>query len=714
MKIRNLLLLASFVLALFAESFAARVEKEEAGQIAVAFMTERIHTFNRVDAFSTTVSEILPLVYQDVTVFYAVNFADGGFALISADDNMLPVIGYAYTGSYSFDNQPISFRYFMGTRKEEAHQVITGNFTATEEVSNQWNLLRTGDIMSAIPEGITAVQPLVISPWNQDYPYNALCPAEPSGPGGHVYAGCVATSMAMIMYYYRYPEHGIGEKTYYSSFEGYTYGPLHANFGQTYYDWDAMLNVVTNQSGNSIRAVAELQYHCGIAVNMGYSPNGSGAFSHNVPAAMFNYFGYSTTINYTQRQAHPFATWVSMLKAQHDANYPVYYSGSGPDGGHAWVCDGYEEQSGETFFHMNWGWGGWLNAFFNLNSLNTSNGSFNNNQAMIRNFHPPLGNFPPALPTETHVITSQKGTFEDGSSPIANYGNNVNVSWLIAPHDTVNSITLSFNLFETLPNDIVTIYDGDSDSAPVLATYSGSDLPPSVTSTGDRLFIKFTTDATGRAKGWQAEFHSQVPVHCSGIVQITEPTGMLHDGSGQFNYNNGSLCRWRIQPPSAKDLVFTFTSFDTEPEKDYVELYDLSNNALLGRFSGNVIPPATVVPSGRIFVVWRTSHFDTYPGWEAEWTIGNVGIEKTEDFTGYTMYPNPAKNVLNLSFAVTEQSDISVRIATLTGQIVYHEDINRFSGNYMKALDTSNYPSGVYLVTITNNKSTITEKLIIE
>jgi hypothetical protein len=178
--------------------------------------------------------------------------------------------------------------------------------------------------------------------WNQDYPYNALCPEDPDGPGGHVYAGCVATAMSMIMYYYRYPVQGIGTHSYYAS----GYGTQSVNYGQTYYNWDAMMNEISSTSGQSIPAIAELQYHAGVSVNMGYGNQSSGAYSIDVPAALISHFGYATSTQYLSRSSYTATVWENMVVEQLDAAKPVYYSGVDPTpvtgGGHAFIVDGYQ------------------------------------------------------------------------------------------------------------------------------------------------------------------------------------------------------------------------------------------------------------------------------------------------------------------------------------------------------------------------------------
>lgn len=708
MKFKCLLFAGLMLTVLTFRAAAERVEKPEAERLAVAFMSEQVQLYGSAYGLDVSVAEIIPREFNDITVYYAVNFSAGGYVILSADDVLKPIIGYAYQGAYSYKNRPCCFDEFMENRAKEAATVIIENLPATDDVAMEWELLRTGNLHQAMPETLADVQPLLMSPWNQDYPYNALCPPDPAGPGGHVYAGCVATAMAMIMYYYRYPEHGYGEKTHYSA-----YGPLYVNFGETYYDWDAMLNVVLASSGNSIPAVAELQYHCGVAVNMSYSPHGSGAQGHSIPGAVYNYFGYASTVNFTQRNSYTYSTWVNILKGQLDPGYPVYYQGYDGNSGHAWVCDGYEDQTNDTYFHMNWGWGGYGNGFFHLNNLNSGNGNFNSGHGIVRNFHPPTSAYPYYCDGETHVITSVRGTLEDGSGPVHNYQNNVNCTWLIAPTDSVSSITLNFLKFDTQPNDIVTIYDGESADDPVLGTFSGNTLPETITASGSKMLINFVTDNAGTAPGWFATFSSTLPVFCHGMVTTEEPSGTFSDGSGPYNYNHNSFCRWFLKPADASYITITFNEFDLEDENDYVQILQLPNN-VLGTFSGNTIPPPVVSTSNEVMIIFRSNNFYNAQGFSAEWAVDNVGVKERETLTGLNVFPNPSSRIVNVSFSSETRQDVSMILYNQAGQEVYSETIQKLSGKCLRAIDVSNFPKGVYTLNILHDNASLSRKVIVE
>ena len=206
---------------------------------------------------------------------------------------------------------------------------------------------------------------------------------EPGAPvtdaGGRSVTGCVATAMAQILYYWKYPR--TGKYTHAYSWGGTV---LEVNFAEAYYDYDLMVDELTNSSTQEqINAVALLSYHCGVSVDMNYSSNTSGAASDDVPNALKRYFKYakdSTTLikrsdnrynnpNCTSSPNSKDTLWVNDIKDQILKGRPVYYSGYSPSSGehdrHAFVCDGWRDDN--KMMHFNWGWGGsgdcWCNVY---------------------------------------------------------------------------------------------------------------------------------------------------------------------------------------------------------------------------------------------------------------------------------------------------------------------------------------------------------------
>lgn len=202
----------------------------------------------------------------------------------------------------------------------------------------------------------TVIRPLLGNiKWNQSAPWDGLCPA-----GTPV--GCVATAMAQVLYYYRYPEHGFGSKTYTNN--GVTH---HVDFENTYYAWDQMFDAYdgyTTPAQN--HAVAELSYHCGVAVNMDYSPGGSGAWTELIPHELHKYFGYNSKASTQSRSEYTYAEWCDLLIAELQAGRPVIFAGTSSDVGHCFVIDGVNR---EGLFHVNWGWGGYYNGYFDIGIL---------------------------------------------------------------------------------------------------------------------------------------------------------------------------------------------------------------------------------------------------------------------------------------------------------------------------------------------------------
>lgn len=203
----------------------------------------------------------------------------------------------------------------------------------------------------------TVIDPL-LGPikWNQDYPYNLLCPQ-----GTPV--GCVATAMAQVMYHYRYPEHGFGTHSI-----NYDDEKLEVDFENTYYRWNDMINQYTGYSTpEEDYAVAELSYHCGIANNMQYAPEGSGAWLERVPYSMHKYFGYNSRACVQNRRGFTYEEWTERLTEELLAGRPIVFAANSSDVGHCFVIDGLNE---EGLFHVNWGWGGWYNGYFDIGILN--------------------------------------------------------------------------------------------------------------------------------------------------------------------------------------------------------------------------------------------------------------------------------------------------------------------------------------------------------
>ncbi|MCD4791067.1 MAG: C10 family peptidase, partial [Bacteroidales bacterium] len=703
-------LLLSLLLISFAGIlFASKVELRDAKTVALNAYYQKMNTYHKTVNFSDIEINNYYVVNENgETVYYVFNITNNGFIIISAEDAMIPILGYSFETIYSPDNSPENFKSWMKGKAENIIYLRENNIEATIEIANEWNELLDFKYFEFTPkDGGKSIEPLLTCTWDQGHPYNYLCPVNTSGEKAIV--GCVATAMAQIMYYWRYPEQGEDS----CSYNLYGYGTISANFGETTYDWDGMVDNPTLVN----LPVALISFHAGVSVQMMYGTNSSGAYPDVVDNAYRNYFRYSNTCLWTPHQGVSQSTWEDLVKGELDDNCPVYYGGVDPNGGgHAFVCDGYHS---DNTFHFNFGWSGSMNGWFTLQNA----GGFTQQQSMVRNIFPDDAAYPYGCEPDMER-TNLIGSFEDGSGPQENYDQNANCSWLInpqTPEDSVTNITLNFVTFDTENDDVVTIYDGETTSDPVLGTYSGTTIPgDDIISTGNKMLVTFVADGDAvTGSGWRVEYSSSQPDWCTGLQVLTDPLGAFDDGSGDFYYNNYTTCMWQIQPAFGKDITLTFTEFDTEEGVDEVNIYDASNSQLLATYSGQYLPGNMPDPvfaaSGELFITFQTDGAYNGPGWVAEWEIGNVGVnEQNENFNNLKVYPNPANNLLNISFSLDESQSFDIKLLSVTGEVVYVESINKFSGNYVNTINLSEIAKGVYFLNLTNNKGTVNKKVIIK
>lgn|GEM_PF-313363 len=313
---------------------------------------------------------------------YVLYTTDGQFVVVAADDNSTPILGYSSDIRPRPQTMSPEFIWLINGYAEQIKDIVDNGIVLPENQA-KWNEMLSGNV-SFINRTDRVITPLLATTWDQGWPYNELCPAAASGPGGHVWAGCVATAMGQVMKYWSHPVTGVGYHSYTDASgpgEEPSYGTQSANFGATTYLWDQMPNSV----GSSNIPVATLLKHTGVSVDMNYDGSaGSGAYSQDVAPAMVNYFRYPSALH-RSKSSFSEANWNTMMKAQLDEGSPVYYGGSGDGGGHAWVMDGYDAAE---MFHMNFGWGGSSNGYFLLNAINSGNGSFNSYQSATINTIP--------------------------------------------------------------------------------------------------------------------------------------------------------------------------------------------------------------------------------------------------------------------------------------------------------------------------------------
>ena len=369
---KKLLVIVAALVVFAGQMFAAPVDVNTAKELGAKFLKNNVVSAKDI----TDVEHVYTFSNDEgVAYLYVFNY-DNGFVVMAADDRAYPVLGHGDEGAFDINNIPDGMLYFFGHYGRQIQYAIDNELVAEADVTEQWDLLRKEGVTMKT-RGEKAVQPLLTTTWNQDWPYNYYAPACQSyWTNNHCYAGCVATAMSQVMKYWNWPETGVGEHSYSSSSYG---GTLSANFGNTTYEWSIMPNSVTSANAGGL-AVALLMYHCGIAVDMDYAPDGSGAHTEDVADALITYFRYGACANMKSRDSYTRTKWEDMLIEQLDRGIPFVYAGSDSNGGHAFNCDGYNNQ---RRFHFNWGWSGSGNNYFQIDALNSGNGNFNSYQRAV-------------------------------------------------------------------------------------------------------------------------------------------------------------------------------------------------------------------------------------------------------------------------------------------------------------------------------------------
>lgn len=337
------------LLSIFMAAKANPVDETQAREVGYKFL-------NATQKMNVKNTDALRLVktYRCETgeaAFYVFN-TDTGYVIVSADDCATPILGYSYEGPFDLENVPVQMQDYLNEFLEQIEYGVVNHIAANEIIAAQWERVKTtGRIKDGRDD--REVLPLLKEKWNQRCGYNYYCPEDTtSNACGHAVTGCVATAMAQIMHYWKYPETGQGSHSY-IPLSHPEYGEQFVDFSATTYDWDNMPNWFnSNSSETEIDAVATLMWHCGVSVDMNYGPFTSSAYSSKVGPALVNHFKYSNEL-VGKSIGEDHASWLASIKECLDLKRPLYYSGSTSSKmGHAFVCDGYDRND---LLHFNWG-----------------------------------------------------------------------------------------------------------------------------------------------------------------------------------------------------------------------------------------------------------------------------------------------------------------------------------------------------------------------
>jgi len=683
--------------------FAEKIDVKYAQKIAKNIYFERISQIEEIDYSNINLSLVYTNVYNNEPIYYIFNVnKNDGFVIISADNSAKPIIAYSFNGIYDINNTPPSAAFFMETKANQLKFLKDNDLKASVEISKEWGDLE--NVTNKNLKDIKTIVPLLLSIWGQDGYYNDACPED---GGEQAIVGCVAVAMAQVMKFYDHPAVGQGSNSYSypAGWPSYwPYGTLSANFGTTNYHW---ANIPYNcYSEND--DIAELLYHCGVSVNMYYSPTGSGAQTSDVETALISNFRYNA--NHVYENAYSPSNWEILLKNEIDNNRPIVYSGSdaSASSGHAWNCDGYQGSE----FHMNWGWDGYADGYYALDDLNPSGSTFDSDFQAVIGIYPVSGY--PEYCSGTKNIDGSSGSFNDGSGN-EEYLNNIDCFYLIEPI-CGNKIDFSFDVFQLEANDVVTFYNGTSVSDPILATYTGNDTPGSVTADNGALLIEFNTNSSGTDIGWYGSYTTD---YCGGIKTLITPTGTISDGSGPCDYES-TYCRWEITPPGVGSITLNFTSFDLSSSDtyDYVKIYKESTitaNEIITLTNASPPSGSIFVPSDIAWIKFATNIANHADGWSLNYTSSPVNVDElSKHLISLAIYPNPFSNDATLSLNLIDNSNISISVANVIGEVIGNYDITGIAGNNKILLSEiiNNVDNGVYFITFDINGNKLVRKVI--
>lgn len=348
---------------------------------------------------------------------------EAGFVIVSGDERMPDVLAYSDESNFDIDCIPPSVRYWLDCY-EEAFLNLTDSNTPTPS-----------HLESVNPDGVAPL--LGKNAWGQSDPYNRLCP---SVGKDRCVTGCVATAMAQVMKYHRYPDTGKGSVNYYTNTNKIH---LQKDFSSVQLEWDKMLDAYKkNFSQEEANAVAELMFACGTSVKMDYCTSeqgGSGAYQTDLVTAFVDNFSYDSDAAFMDRRYCSVENWHQILINELNAGRPVNYAGqSMRDGGHSFVFDGYKTEIGNNYpyYHVNWGWNGVCDGYYQIADLHPSeNGQhatydgFNSSQQMTIGIKPEDGINDDTIFLGTPNLYTSSSTVKAGNSLTVYTASCVNFSY---------------------------------------------------------------------------------------------------------------------------------------------------------------------------------------------------------------------------------------------------------------------------------------------
>ena len=701
---------------------------------------------------------------EGTPVTYRFSVGDKGFIIVSATDLANPILAFSLESD--FQEGTGADIYTKRYAKEMAY--LMENPSAALNVRNSWNhYLATDFTPYNASKGNPCVEPLITTRWTQEQYYNTMCPYNPQNSYNddyHTPVGCVALTMANILYYYRYPEHGYGAVSYlpheYDD-EGnltYTYPFQIVNYSQANYNYDAMANSLSAYDGE----LAKLIYHCGVSVRMSYGWDGSGSQSEYALAALQDHYYFNRDAQFKEMEDVSGGIdsltylWVNIAKEELDQHRPLFFSGrSQAAGGHAWIVDGYITINNATYFHVNWGWAGGSNGYYLINNqVSSGYGNFNyeNDNSMMVKLMPDSAAI--EKPAESSKrVTASFGTISDGAGNMK-YAPNSNRRWVLACPDAT-SYELKFSKLKVKSGDKVIVYNGGTEASGVKKEYSGSylmaacndyqnlgdaihadyqgeALPAALTVNADSVLVVFTSNADSEIDyGFVLDYSvkSYDKSACTDKTftdQYNVLTDKPNNATGDDTYRASNVCEYTLNLKFTDQLVYAFHKFDLK-QGDFVDIYNQTSpnsasRVLVAHYDINN-PPTSVytyntslfnisgVPSSKFIIRFASDNLYQGTGFELEY-YGHITSINEFDNTEVKVYPNPATSFVNVEVTSEEAQQFNVKMVDMMGKTVYVDQF--ISGTDPYTINVNNFAKGVYFLHLNSENGQMVQKIVVK
>lgn len=352
--------------------WADPVDREAARETARLFLQEK-----GVDMTTTAPAHRAPrkkAAGKDDSYYYVFNAGnDKGYVIVSGDDRTEEILGYVDHGTYSEDALPEHMKSWLQGYADQIQYLIDNDIKGSTPRQRAAARRKVKATKHAVPV-------LMTSKWNQGDPYNSKCPVyyKEDGTTDQPASGCVATAIAQVMNFYKYPTRTKAEipsitNTYTLDNGTKKTVTTKAIRRATKIDWDNMSDTYTgNETQEQKDAVGNLMYYVGQAVKMGYGASSGASFGSSSVPALTEYFGYDESAYTAERADYTIDGWFNLIYEEIASGHPVGFAGGTSGGRHAFVLDGFD---GERLFHVNWGWGGGSDGWFLIEVLNPGDNS---------------------------------------------------------------------------------------------------------------------------------------------------------------------------------------------------------------------------------------------------------------------------------------------------------------------------------------------------